>query len=270
MTRPSFLLRAVAAICIPASVLSAQPTATVAFEEGTRFNAAAITTIETTGARMEGMRVSVEKVGVGTLSGTWGEIGSGFCGVKLGDPDRFVSIYTSCSDDTFQFFNSWNVENFSDYLVTSVRFNGAPGRTLFDCGWSGSACVAGVGTEFGTESSFSGRTLTATGGSFEGRVSAVYANQVGIAGALPVGDLFEQLTLSFSGGREDGALGINESFIFTADTDNSDFRFDPPSPVGPPDPEGPPVSVPEPSAVVLAIAGALGLLTRARGRRLFG
>ncbi len=86
--------------------------------------------------------------------------------------------------------------------------------------------------------------------SFTGSVFGEYANLVSVIPNAPVGDLFEQLTLTFGG----GGMGAGQSYTFRADTDSS------------PSDRPPPTVVPEPSTYALVATG-LAALAFARRRR---
>jgi hypothetical protein len=186
--------------------------------------------------------------GGGSGSAIWGSLGGGLSGISSGG----LSLSIGSGTDTFG--GVFSLSNTSGFALQSLTLAGASGRTIFDCAWDGSICVAGnANADQGTVGSANGWTLQTNGGTFGGTVSAVYSNLVGIGINPPVGDLFEQLVLSF--GANGLASGLTYSFI--ADTDNSPFDQPPPT-----------SSTPEPSTFVLAGIGLIGLgtLGRRRGR----
>jgi hypothetical protein len=242
--RHLFRLSAMAAAVATAAAapLAAQ---TNSFVAGTQFNGPAITGSATSGALMAGMTVSVDFTDTPSASGAWGDLGGGTCGVNFGG----FTLTLGCGSDTFN--TSWSVNNATSRGVRSIRLNGASGRTVFDCGWTGSSCNnTGTGPLDGTVNSADGRSLTSFGGSYTGGVVGQYSNLFGVNGAAPVGDLFEQLTITFS-----DVLGAGGTYQFRADADNS--SFDAP----------PPVAVPEPATLALTLVGLIGMGSVARRRR---
>jgi hypothetical protein len=220
---------AASVLAVSTATLGAQ---TVTYNPGTTFDSPTLTGFQTLGANMTGMQVTVDFALSGVVSGAWGDLGGGACGVNFGG----FTLTLGCDTDSFG--NTWSLNNATNDRVNRVRFNGAPGRTLFDIAFASST----PGSELGF-------TLQNAGGTYAGNVFGNYANLVGVGGAPPVGDLYEQLTISF-----DDALGAGATYDFFADTDNSDFDSPPPR------------TVPEPAAFALMGIGLLGLATTARRR----
>jgi hypothetical protein len=227
------------------SVAAVAPTATHAqtnsYSNGVEYVTPALTGFATTGALMENMLVTWTFAGGGTSFASWGDLGGGLWGVSQ---DGF-EISLGENDDTFT--SAWSLSNFTNNRLSSVRFNGAPGRTLFDCGWTGTECSA-AGDQTGTEGSALGFSLQ-TVGSYTGNVSGYYTNRVRLSGDPAVGDLFEQLTIQF-----DDILGAQGTYEWLADTDNSGLD------------QPPPRVVPEPSTGLLTLAGVISLMLMSRGR----
>ena len=214
------------------------------FSNGTVFNAPVLTTFDTRGIDMSGMRVEWTFAdGLGTGSANWGDLGVAngfsFAGVRSGGFEIAVDRNLNTANFT------WTLTNFTGNRLQSVRFNGAPGRTLFDCG---------VGCPNpGTPGSSGGQSLqTINFGGYTGGVIGEYTNIVGIGGLAPVGDLFEQLTITFT-----DLVANNGYYNFRLDTDNSDFGVAPPAPVSP-------TTVPEPSTWAMMLAGLAAVGLRAR------
>lgn len=243
----SYTLKRVAAFAAiafgAASVAGAQ---TNSFGGGAIVNADVLTGSSTNGSEMVGMNVSwTFAAGGGSFSGAWANLGGGSFGVT--GANNF-SLTFGGAQDTFT--DSWVLTNSNTQRLQSIRLNGAPGRTLFDCGWTGTACIGnGASSSFGTSGSFLGFSLTTTGGTYGGGVRGVYSNLVGLGGNAPVGDLFEQLDISF-----DGIMGAGSTYLFRADTDNSSFD------------RPPPTITPEPSTWALMFVGlaAVGVAKRRR------
>lgn len=237
---------AVAAMTVAsASVAGAQVNT---FNTGAAVNGPTLTGFTTSGAQMVGMNVSWTFAGGGgTFGATWGDLGGGNYGVTGANG---FSLSFSGAGDTFN--DSWVLQNSSQQRLQSIRLNGAPGRTLFDCAWDGANCIQnGAAGSEGTSGSARGASLITTGGTYTGGVHGFYSNMFGLNGAPAVGDLFEQLEISF-----DAIMGAGSSYTFRADTDNS--AFDQP----------PPTVAPEPGTWALMFAGllAVGVAKRRRVR----
>lgn len=216
---------AFAAISLP---VAAQ---TVTFQPGTPFQTPQLSSSNTFPADMVGMMVTLN----GGLSAAWGNLGGGKHGVRFGSVEISMidGLHTGAP-------GIWNVIGDSSNPVTSIKFSGAPGRTIFD---------VMPGPDEGTPGSAWGQAFQRNGGSFPGPVTGIYSNLVSITGQAAVGDLYEQLTINFDG-------GLTSTYNFWADTDNSPFGV-------------PVTAVPEPGTIGLMLAGIAGvsLLVRRRQRK---
>jgi hypothetical protein len=224
---------------------------TNSFVPGSAVNSPALTGFVTTGIDMVDMLVTWTWSDGTSAGAAWANLGGNNCGVA-GDG---VSVTFDCDQNTFDQgggLSRWLIANGSDRSLASVRFNGAPGRTLFDCDWNGQTCEnmgsAAAGT--GTTGSANGWSHEQAGGSFGGSVLGEYSNLVSVSGIGAVGDLFEQLTITFVGGMDSDL-----TYEFYADTDNS--LFDAP----------PPTVVPEPSTYAMMLVGLAGIGGLVRRRR---
>jgi hypothetical protein len=242
-------LRLAALLAVTTSVAAAQ---TNSFVAGSQYTSSGLTGSATVASDMTGMRVEWTFVLGGGGSATWGSLGGGVHGVTGANG---FTLRMGSADDTFD--TSWELRNSTTARLASLRLRGAAGRTVFDCGWnttvSPNRCNntgrGGAGND-GTAGSNDGWSMQTTDGSFAGAVLGEYANLVSVTPNAPVGDLFEQLTLTFVGG-----MGAGESYFFRADTDSSPTNQPPPTQV-----------VPEPSTYALLATG-LAALAALRRRR---
>jgi hypothetical protein len=237
---------------------------TSTFETGTIYTIPGVATSQTTGRAMNGMLVSWTmgdgSAGSATWS-TWSVLGVEYSGIRWSNGTSGLEL--SIGPDANTFSADWSLSTFGFRLgVYTMTFNGAPGRTLFDCAWTGTACASrgqpSGATLPGTPGSSSG--LSGLNGPYYGNPTFRYSNAVQVGSAPPVGDLFEQLTIDFAKGMN--VLGAR-SYLFRIDTDNS--LLDQPLPTV----ASATTTVPEPGSLVLVTIGlgGLGIMSRHRRRR---
>jgi len=200
---------------------------------------------DTAGNNMDGMRVTATVTRNGTtttFTGIWGDIPGApgnDGGVEFfGDDDFYLYVDGSAGDT-----NAWEL-NFDysggSYRLNSLLFEGSPGNVVFDRYFGGAN---------GTNGSNGGLDFAGFG-SYSGNVTGHYYNAVGLNGAAPVGDLFANFLLSFSG---DGLAENFYKFSLDADSARTTAAQVP--------------SVPEPTSMVLLGTGLVGLASRIRRKR---
>lgn len=198
--------RAFGRYCIALALVMASSSAAVAqtntFSNGSALNVPGLSALATTGSLMGGMQVTWTFVNVGSFSSSWADIGGGNWGVS----SNGFSVAVGSNGNTFA--TVWSLTNATNNRVSSVRFDGVPGNTVFDC-------FLGVDCTSDTPGSNQGRSLLTTGGTYFGSVSGAYTNRVGVGGNAALGDLYGQLTITF-----DDILGAQSTYQFIADTDN--------------------------------------------------
>lgn len=175
-----------------------------------------------TGADMAGMLVSITHGGPGgTDSCVWAATGplSGGCSTAL------FSI--AQSGDTFT-APSWTLSSTpTGFFITSIRFDGLPGNTVFDRASGG----------FGTPGSDLGADATGTTPIDPADGLASYLTPVTVIGLPPSGDIFASVKIDFTG------LGVH-SGVWLMDTDS--------------------VHIPEPGTFALMMAALVAAVRRRR------
>ena len=212
------------------------------FHTGTPHDIAGPIDFQATGASMAGMEVRWSFPDLTEGFATWGALGGGDCGVSSGG----FSVVLGCAFASNN-ASGWTITNGTGQAVVKVQFNGAPGNTVFDCGWDGAACVAGgfaAGT--GTPGSNTGYSFAKIGGTATAVGVGTYTNVAGVGGAAPVGDLFEQFSFLLD------PLPSGDSYILVLDTDNAVLA---------------PTTAPEPATATLTLGGLAGIAAAARRRR---
>jgi hypothetical protein len=227
------------------SVSSAQAATILTQSVGTIYQTTDVDS-DTSGNDMDGMRVTATVTRNGTttqFTGIWGDVpgspGNDGGVAFFGDNDFYLYIEGSAGDT-----NAWDL-NFDysggQYRLNSLLFEGSPGNVVFDRTFGGAN---------GTSGSNGGLDFAGFG-SYSGNVTGHYYNAVGLNGAAPVGDLFANFLLSWSGD------GLGENFYrFTLDADNARTTATQQVP-----------SVPEPTSMVLLGTGLVGLVSRMRRKR---
>lgn len=170
-----------------------------------------ISTFQVTGAQMVGMTVRAVFSDGTDQTLAWAATGidsGGVAGTNWG--------LTQTGDS---FNNAWSFSNLTNSLLEMIVLDGHNGFVVFDR----STDANGGGLGFGTPDSFSGQDFVETP-PFSG--TATYSNPVGVAGDVPVGDLFHVLTINFA--VAGGASGVDDrQWSFLQDTDiTTDSPFD--------------------------------------------
>ncbi len=197
-------------VALSATPASAQPV-TITATNGTLFTTTAMSAFTTLGSDMAGMLVTATFIDTTSQTLTWTDVVAGTGGVtssNFAGAGTFWRVW--CQGDSSGSGN-WFIYNNTGLGMTSLVFNGVPGRTTFDRtlptpGTPGSA----TGADFAI-------TLVNPGGAVP--VSAQYTNILRLGTNAPVGDEYTMLRLTFTGAG--GIPGANKTVRFTQDTDNA-------------------------------------------------
>lgn len=229
-------VRLLAAAVVLAAPVGAQTLQTTA---GTPFYAPAIGNFSTLGNNLFGMLVTGRFSDGQVFSANWADLGGGLTGVNFGG--RF-SMTLGATSNTWDSPFTLTVFGTSNTL-RSLTLNGAPGPVIFDRTFGGTV---------GTAQSASGRDFAYVGTTDLWNTLITYTNAVRMVGTTAaVGDIYETMQIEFRNALTGTATG--RQVAFTQDLDNIITG-------------GLLLPVPEPSAMLLTVAGLsmLGLVVRRR------
>lgn len=188
-----------------------------------------LTGFATTGAMMTGLEVTACFSFIGCQTGVWATTGAQ-SGSASGS-DWTLSV----NGDTFT-AGIWNFDFAAGHAngqLVSLLLDGRDGFTIFDR----------TNPSPGTPGSASGRDFNTAFGAITDFIDVTYMNPTAIGVAGAVGDLFQQVFISFRPNANGGPSGPRDDFTFSQDADN-DSRFN---------------QVPEPGSLALLAIAALGL-----------
>lgn len=188
---------AVLALSLATVSTGASAAVIVLTDAGITHNTTGLTGFSTDGADMAGMSVTAFFSGGGSETIAWAATSS-IAGAANGSGWSLTE-----SGDTFG--GTWTLTNLSGPGIIGLLLNGTPGNTLFDIPAAGDSVGSGGGIAF---------TLTGVAPAFD--ITATYRNIVSINGALPQGDLWTTLDLSFS-----SSMNAASTFSFRQDTDSA-------------------------------------------------
>jgi hypothetical protein len=189
-----------------------------------------LTSFVTTGADMTGMMVTVAFNGGPDSTFAWATTGAALGGVTTALWSLTLNGDSFSAPWQFSFLNPTVA-----LQLTHLALSGLSGFTIFDRTFGGVE---------GTTGSSSGTDFAFTSGCGSCNAVVNYSGQTSIGGAPAVGDLWQIVDMTFTGGS-----GPRENFAFVQDTDN-DIR----------------VMIPEPESYALMLGG-IGLMALIARRR---
>ena len=199
--------------------------ASVVYVDGTTQVIDGISRFNTSGNLMEGMEVTVTYSDSSTETAFW-EVIDYSSGGASGSGNNWSLLVTN---DTYKISGSWNLWVDPTTPIESIYLAGKAGNTFFDV-------YDGMGDTNDTPYSKWGWAFdTMYTGYDDSIVTATYYNLVAVDGHSAVGDLYEDLEVSFNSGSFSG------DYIFNADTDNTN-------------------AVPVPATALLLASGLIGIL----------
>jgi hypothetical protein len=231
-------VRLLAAAVVLAAPAGAQTLQNVA---GTPFYAPAIGNFSTLGNNLFGMLVTGRFSDGQVFSANWADLGSGLTGVNFGGRFSMTLGATSNTWDTAFTLTVFGTTN----TLQSLTLNGAPGPVIFDRTFGGAV---------GTTQSQSGSDFTYVGTTDLWNTLVTYTNAVQMVGTTAaVGDIYETMQIEFRNALTGTATG--RQVRFRQDVDNVITG-------------GLLLPVPEPSTVLLTLAGLSMLALVSRRRQL--
>lgn len=219
----------VAALAVCALASTAQAGVTITTTPLPPVDAPGLTGYTTTGANMAGLSVTVAFNGGPDNTFAWATTGATSGGVTTALWSLSLAGDSFGTPWLFSFLSPNNA-----LQLTHLALNGTTGFTIFDR----------TDPSPGTDGSAQGLDFAFASGCASCNALVNYSGQTGIAGADPLGDLWQAVDVTFSGGT-----GPRTDFSFVQDTDN-DIR----------------AMVPEPETYALMFGG-LGLMALIARRR---
>lgn len=230
-------LFATAAVAVALAVPAHAATIVIVDDNTTPATIPGLTGFATTGAMMTGLGVTACFTVSGCQTGVWATTGA-----QSGSASG-TGWTLSVNGDTFT-AGIWNFDFTTpgaNGQLVSLLLDGRDAFTIFDRTLSP--------PDPGTPGSASGRDFDTAFGAITDFIDVTYMNPTSVGVAAAVGDLFQQVFISFRPNANGGPSGPRDDFTFSQDADN-DSRFN---------------KVPEPGSLALLAIAALGLgLSRRR------
>jgi hypothetical protein len=258
--RPAALIAAALLAAPLAGAPRAARAQTVAAAPGTAYQTASLSAFQTLGTDMAGLRVTAHFADGASASAEWGDLGGGLSGA--GTPLFRLTFPGDANTGSFDY--GWRLANTSGAGLTRLVLSGAPGNTVFDVdGEEERTPNSALGIPLAFRPAYDPDQALELPSPYAAGSTVTYRNAVGVGGAAPLLDVFEQVDLLFG-----TAFAAGGEIEFNMDTDSVGDG----GALAPADPgDGVPGAVvPEPSTVVLLGAGVLALAAGGRRRAAAG
>lgn len=194
------------AVVVGGGARSYADSVSLAFVNGTTNFTTEISTFQTSGSMMDGMKFTARFGDGSSQQAIWAD--DPMTGADAG---HAVGTNWQVRENGDTFGGEWHLENRTGKVLTSLEIDAGPGGTVFDTDFGGMEGTPGssAGLNFSIFDTMTGLSLLAT-----------YTDRVALTGQSPVGDLWRFLRIDF---QNTGGLASGAAITFVQDTDTLKF-----------------------------------------------